>query len=255
MRHKLIAIAAALVLGGCYDRFDTPSPATEVPRASTSIADLQKKWTGSRLTVGGNVVVGGRVTSSDRAGNFYRTFTISDGTGGMEILAGPTDLYNRYPVGCYVAVDLDGCAIDCEKGVLQAGLPAADYDYGSLDYLQSDVVLGQHIFRRDDIAAIEIPQVTIAGLHRSMCGSPATIAGLRRAEAESDVWSGYVRFEDAAGNGVYTYTSSYADFADEEIPAGGLSITGIVQYASVPHEKGEFFILKMRDHEDCRTID
>lgn len=253
MKGRLTAaIIATLLCCGCYDRFDNPQHDSDAQSAGIDIADLHGLWFGSCITVNDDIKVGGRVTSSDKAGNFYRTFTICDDTGGLEILAGPTDLHNRYPVGCYVSLSLKGCAIDENYGVLQVGLPAAAYNYTTLNYMQSEVIIDRHIFRNDDIKEISIPVLGCTELDRSLCGCPVTVAGVSYTGSENGgVWSGYVRFEDADGNAVYTSTSSYADFADNPIPAGKVSVTGILQFGTVSREEGEHFILKMRDEGDC----
>lgn len=255
MRGRITAaIIAALLCCGCYDRFHNPQHDSDAQSANITIADLQSLWFGKRIIIDTDINVGGRVTSSDKAGNFYRTFTIRDATGGIEILAGPTDLHNRYPEGCYVSIELKGCAIDKEYGVLQVGLPAADYDYGTLTYMQSDVVIDKHIFRNDDIGAPDIPVLACTELDKSMCGCPVTVTGVSITDSDNDgVWSGYVRFEDTAGNAVYTTTSSYANFADMPLPSGTVSVTGILMFGTVSREAGEQFILKMRDEKDCSS--
>ena len=61
-------------------------------------------------------------------------------------------------------------------------------------------------------------------------------------------WVGYKRFTDADGNAVYTYVRRYARFADAEVPAGTVSLTGILQYDAAGDGR---YILKLRDENDC----
>ena len=61
-------------------------------------------------------------------------------------------------------------------------------------------------------------------------------------------WAGYKRFTDADGNAVYTYVRRYARFADAEVPAGTVSLTGILQYDAAGDGR---YILKLRDENDC----
>lgn len=255
MRRVLATIIAAVVCCGCYDSFDSPQQAGDASGANITIAELRSLWFGKRVTIVEDLSVSGRVTSSDRAGNFYRTLTICDGTGGLEVLVGQTKLFNVYPVGVTLRIALKELAIDEQNGILQAGLPAADYDYGSLDYLQSNVNIDKHITRGDGIADPDIPVLEYGSLEVSMCGCPVTIRGLvcTAADDADGAWAGYVRFEDREGNAVYTYTNAYADFAAVRVPSGRVAITGILQYAAVPYEAGKHFILKMRDDEDCRA--
>jgi len=52
----------------------------------------------------------------------------------------------------------------------------------------------------------------------------------------------------ADGNAVYTYVRRYARFADAEVPAGTVSLTGILQYDAAGDGR---YILKLRDENDC----
>ena len=59
---------------------------------------------------------------------------------------------------------------------------------------------------------------------------------------------GYSDSTDADGNAVYTYVRRYARFADAEVPAGTVSLTGILQYDAAGDGR---YILKLRDENDC----
>ena len=50
------------------------------------------------------------------------------------------------------------------------------------------------------------------------------------------------------GLAVYTYVRRYARFADAEVPAGTVSLTGILQYDAAGDGR---YILKLRDENDC----
>ena len=66
------------------------------------------------------------------------------------------------------------------------------------------------------------------------------------------VWEGYSIFTDKNGYKIAIYTSEYADYAQNPIPTGAVSITGILQYGKVDGE--ELYIIKMRDEKDCNSI-
>lgn len=254
MQRFLTAVTVVLLCCGCYDRFSDPQQTLNDHQTNTTIAELQSLWFGHAAVVDEDIVIGGRVTSSDKAGNFYRTFTIADATGGVEILAGPTDLHNIYPIGCRVSIHLQGCAIDSSNAILQIGLPAEEYDYNTLEYFQSRVNLDKHIVRDSSTEELRIPTLKYAELSRSLCGMPVTLEALHCTSTPNDsgTWEGYVRFEDEDGNAIYTTTSSYADFAGEAVPDGTVSLTGIAGFGTVSREVGQQYIIKMRSIEDCR---
>ena len=90
--HTTLLVIATLV--GCRG-YDAPTDDGGTPQApNISIADLHDLCGKGPLNIDEPLVAGGYVTSSDRAGNFNRTFTIEDPTGGMEIMAGLYDLHN-----------------------------------------------------------------------------------------------------------------------------------------------------------------
>lgn len=243
-----------------------PEAETSNLKPNTTLAELRKLWRGKTFEISEPVVVGGVVTSSDKAGNFYQTFTISDGTGSAEIRAGMRDLHNPYPEGCRLAIRLNGCAIGVERGVLQIGLMPESYSNYAVDYFYSKVLLDRHIVRSGELVAIEPTEVEYKELSIEMCGSLVRIDGLQHVISEEKApdaagergmvpplatWAGYRVFVDTDGNRVYTYTSNYADFAVREVPNGPCAITAILQYGTVQGTSGEWFILKMRSENDC----
>ena len=257
MMNRVIAvILAALSCCGCYDgNFTPPQHVADRHEVNITIADLHSMLAGrSCIEIGEPLVIGGRVTSSDRSHNFYRTFTIADISGGAEILAGPADLFNIYPEGCYVEIHLQGCAADEQYGVLRIGLPSEEYA-GTVDYFQSQETLDRIIIRSDTTVEVESSRMLCDELTTEMCGMLVTVEGLTPVIEPEDepVWKGYRGFTDGCGGCICTYTDGYADFASEAVPAGMVSLTGILQYGSVPSATDKQFILKMRSREDCRT--
>ena len=265
----ILTICAAVLLCGCYNSTRLPGSENSDLKPNMSLAELRNLWRGKTVAIDEPVVVGGYVTSSDVAGNFYQTFTISDGERAAEIMAGMRDLHNSYPLGCYLCVKLKGCAIGVERGVLQIGLMPASYSNYAVDYFYSRAVMDQHLERSGEVADVEALPLDVASLDESMCGLLVRIEGVQlvveaKEPSEEDgettgpepaTWSGYRAFTDAAGCQVFTYTSDYANYAAEEVPTAMCSITGILQRGKVSGVSGDSFILKMRSKDDCVAID
>ncbi len=241
-----------------------PDAGTSDLKPNITFAELRELWNGRTVRIDEPMVVGGVVTSSDESGNFYQTFTISDGTGAAEIRAGMRDLHNPYPVGCRVCIRLEGCAVGVERGVLQIGLMPASYSNYAVDYFYSTIMLDQHVERSGEIVTVEPMKVGFEDLSVEMCGSLVRIEGLQllteedspESDAPSELqlpatWAGYRAFVDADDNRLYVYTSDYADFAGREVPTESCTITAILQYGTVYGASGEWFILKMRSENDC----
>ena len=76
-----------------------------------------------------DIVVAGRVTTSDEAGNFFRSVVLQEDGTGVELMAGLDDLFRVYPPGCRIAVRLQGLAMCRRFGVVQIGTMPAAGDY------------------------------------------------------------------------------------------------------------------------------
>ena len=258
LRRLLLLPATVILLAagttGCYDRAAAPStePAAPPP-ATTTIGELHRLFTGETFVVESDVVVRGRVTSSDRAGNFYRTLVLeADGTA-VEVMAGIDGLHNIYPEGCEVTVRLQGLALGQSYGVLQIGREPAPGSGYPTDYIGSRAALDQHLVRGDR-KQILAPQLrTIDELTPGMAGCLIRVDGLHYTPEEPDepaTWSGYKRFSDDKGGEIETYTRLYADFADAAIPSGEAVLVGILQ-CTTQTDGSIRYILKMRDETDC----
>lgn len=130
-----------------YDRFNAPNQKpNSVPVTTMDIAALRTFYQDDPVWVVGqrSVVVSGYVTTSDQAGNFYRSFFIEDETGAVEIRAGLYDLYATYRLGQQVTVVADSLTLGMTNGVLQLGLGSAAYE---TDYMNHRVVVDKHLFR------------------------------------------------------------------------------------------------------------
>ena len=248
---RLLCALLCLVSVGCK-HFDEPAWEESLPEAANiAIADLHEMISGRTVVVEQNIVIGGYVTSSDAASNFHRTLTIEDSTGGAEIMVGLYDIHNIYPKDYYLTINLNGCAVGEHYGVMQVGLPTAEYSYYPTDYFSSRSIADKHIKRYDKRRTISPLPLSINELKPSHCGRLVNIANLT-AEDEG-VWSGYTIFTDKSGRKIAIYTSEYADYAQNPLPAGRVAVTGVLQYDKVDGE--ECFIIKMRDEEDCNSID
>ena len=65
--------------------------------ATHTIAELVAMYkVENPMKIKDDIVIAGKVSTSDRTGNFYRSFYIQDETGGIEIKIGKTGLYNDY---------------------------------------------------------------------------------------------------------------------------------------------------------------
>ncbi len=245
----LLLLVMLYAFTGCKS-FDEPTWEDNTPNAvNISISDLYTMVADRTIIIEQDMVIGGYVTTSDKASNFYRTFIIEDASGGAEIMAGLYDLHNIYPEGHYITVNLKGCAVGKHFGVMQIGAVAANHSYYPTDYFASRAVVDKYV-KRYNLRREHSPlPLSIAELKESHCGRLVNIGDLT--SVQEGVWCGYRLFTDNGGMNIVVYTSEYADYASKAIPAGIVNITGILQYGKV--EGKEYFIIKMRDERDCSS--
>ncbi len=266
LRLTTTAISAALMaalLVGCYDSFDdstlgSTSQEQELIPNST-IGNLHSMLISERLDIMEQIIVEGTVTANDKSGNIYKSFFIENNGYALEVLEGQYDLHATRPVGLRVVLMLEDLSIARYNGVVRVGLKAVDYSYYTLDYLESQALIDQHIFSYESTTTPEARKVSIGELTSDMCGSIIEIEGLIHVPASDDLqpytWEGYECFEDDQGERIWSNTSSYANFATETIPSQSVAIKGVVKLeSSIPSVSGQQYTIIMRDVEDCTTL-
>lgn len=244
-----------------YDRFNAPNQKpNSVPVTTMDIAALRTFYQDDPVWVVGqrSVVVSGYVTTSDQAGNFYRSFFIEDETGAVEIRAGLYDLYATYRLGQQVTVVADSLTLGMTNGVLQLGLGSAAYE---TDYMNHRVVEDKHLFRGERFEEV-IPRPVKAGqLNEEWLGTLVRFDGVHLDGGADTTWalpaslsasgvpqSAYLKFRDEKSDSIYVVTSGYASFAGETVPTEAVSVTGILMQGKV---NGKLvYQLKMRDLND-----
>lgn len=249
-----LLLTALPLANGCYDsHFGQAGEAPGEGSPNASLADIRARFTGQPVVVEGDIRVAGRVTTSDRAGNFYRTLCIEDAGAALEVMVGLDHLHNDYPPGSLLLVRLRGLTLGEQFGVLQAGSPAEPGSGYATGFLGSKAAADAVVVRLGGGVPPEAAATTIPELAPSMCGTLVRIPDVGLFGEEAAVtWAGYHRFADAEGNLIRTYVRTYADFAGTPIPEGRGSLTGILQQDGTAADR---YILKLRDETDFRLAE
>lgn len=251
-RIKIAILLVLITIAGCSKGYDPEPPVSVLPpRPTLTLERLHELYRSAVVTIKEPMVVRGRVTTSDRAGNFYRTLCIEEEGYALELLIGGDQLHSRYPIGIELVVNLEGLTLAQNRGVLQAGRRAADYQYGELAYLDAQPLIDRHLFRTTN--PIEEPKarrVTIQELAPELCGSLLNISELRWEPQpdEGSTLEGYHCFRDRQGDSILLYVSTYARFAHQTIPEGEVTLHGILYHLSSGNYAG--YHLKPRDESD-----
>ncbi len=140
------------VVPGGYDNPDREQPVKMT--ATHTIGQLAARYkTGSPWVMDENIVISGVVSTTDRPGNFYKSFYIQDETGGIEIKVGKNGLYNDYKQGQRIYIDcrdlslgMYGYKSNYGNGMVQIGFkdPSGEYE---TSYLESTLLIDTHIYK------------------------------------------------------------------------------------------------------------
>lgn len=286
-----LSLFMALALAGCQDDFDNPELVAPVAtiEANTSIYDFKTQYWNfddpeyldnvqesedhlnyiAKVGVkenGENIIIKGRVVSSDRTGNIYKNLVIQDETAALTISVDKTGMYNIYRIGQEVVLDVTGLFIGKYNGLEQLGYPDFTEQYGwqasFMPYAMFEQNLQLNGFPEPE--KVDTIVTTIADVN-SITDMPRWQSRLVRLNN--------VRFED--GDGALCYTdgseissnrtlydengnsltvrnSGYASFWSDKLPAGYGDVVGILSYYYSTSSSGWQLMLNSAD--DCMNF-
>ncbi len=140
-----------------------------------------------------DIVIAGKVVTSDQSGNFYRSLYIQDETGGIELKLGKTGLYNEYKLGQTLYVKCKGLWLgmygynyDKGYGMVQLGMDDPTDEYET-SYMEVQYLIDQHVFRGElgdpvepeVLAESDLPGTTDTQNSNHNIGAYVTLQNLR----------------------------------------------------------------------------
>ena len=250
---RLLLIAVASLAMACSEDFSTQGPTGDEVATTTTLAALHALHTGQVVTIDEDLVVAGRVTTSDAAGNFYRSLLIEEGEASLEVMVALERLHNDYPLGAKIYVRLQGLSLGRRLGVLQAGHKADPASGFEIDYIPSKAAAQKHLTRSAAPLAELLPKtLTLKELTPALCGLRIRIEALHHVPEspdESPFLAGYHRYDDSQGGAIYLYVRDYADFALQPLPTILSHLTGTLQYDA--RGEGRYLIKPNDAHDIC----
>ncbi|MDR2362359.1 MAG: DUF5689 domain-containing protein [Prevotellaceae bacterium] len=263
MKHTiLIPIATLLVItfAGCEKQYIEPAaipPA--LMQANMTIKELKEHYKNTPTIVNApDAVIAGRVISTDRHGNFYRTLYIQDETGGIEIKIGKTTLYNTYRIGQEIYLKPHQLCLGAYGKMVSIGAPSTDPSYEN-GYIDVPLLVNSHIFCGEIKTPVTPATISSAGeITNDRMGTLVTIHNIIYQKGETQYTKAHPEIypittwavkndpdtsEDDSHYGLHTFTlnntdivvrtSGYAKFAETPVPfvAGDRArITGILTH-------------------------
>lgn len=199
-------LSAAVLLSSCEEftpvftgKYPTPEQWEPVTMEPThTIAKLAEMYeVNNPFEIEDDIIIAGKVITSDQSGNFYRSLYIQDNTGGIELKIGKTGLYNEFKLGQTVYVKCKGLWLGMygykepgEKygggnGMVQLGMndPTEEYE---TSYMEVQYLIDQHIFRGEEGEPVEpvvvaedaLPGIDDTQATNEYVGSYVTLKGL-----------------------------------------------------------------------------
>lgn len=251
MRCRFIILCTfILLLSGCYDRHRTPPTVSSTVEANCSIDELRRLCAEGMYNIDTEKVCVGRVTSSDREGNFYRTLLIEDESGALELKLGTYNSASQFPIGLQIFVRLNGTALMVEDGVIQVGLQPLGHDNRPREF-ESQATIDRHIIRSTSVEDIAPLELTIPALDTSFCGRFVRIEGLHRVPSEADDNNkGYYCFCDDSGMEIFLNISPYANFTLPDTSSSRVTLQGVLYHSTIGIDEKGCYIIKVRFSDD-----
>lgn len=263
--YGCVVAAGFLGFASCQDDIDTPSSATEEPKATltpnTTILEVKEKFWKDQTPYcdtipakadGTHYIISGRVVSSDRDGNVFKCLYITDGTAALPVSVNTYNLWLTCRVGQEIVMDLTGMYIGRYAGLLQLGYPKWKASANTYE----PTFMAEEFFRQHhqlnglpEPSKVEPLLVTIEDLNnnravnngeflRKWQGQLVRINNVHFTNANGTTTlcaeyhsSGESQpLEDASGNSLNVRTSGYASFWNTVLPSGSGDVQGILGY-------------------------
>lgn len=277
-----LSLLAAGALTSCQNDFDQP-PLKEpeaTMKPNTTIAQLKAaNWqnndnyylTLGQTESGEDMIIHGRVVSSDATGNIYKSLVIQDETAALAFSINETGMNNSYRVGQEVVVNVTGLGFGKYRGLQQIG------GYGEYNGTPQVSFMDYNLFQEHtELNHFPDPKYTIVEPGQeapadgqmyvkvvdlgSLPTSPAEIQKLQsqlvllrnvhfelggQAPFSEEDASTNRNLLDENGNSIIVRNSNYASFHAKTLPAGTGDVMGILSYF------GSDWQILLRSEADC----
>ncbi len=237
---------ATIIISACNKKFDEPDvyPDPNIPVTMT-LKELKAllPTAGTVKAITDDKVVSGVVVADDRSGNFYKSISIQDATGGISVRLDGTNLFNNYPVGRRIYIKIKGLCVGEYGGLVQLG--AIDNTTTAI----AQTPLPQNLFDKYIIkGSLGNPVVakTFASVSQLLTSLQDTVqstlikldnfefsaSDTAKTYGDPTLSASAVNYtvRNCAGNTITLRTSSYSNFAGTKLAKGNGSITAIYTF-------------------------
>lgn len=240
LRNISLPLIASLALFACERDYDAPlltEPEYTGPAANITISELRTENAAAAedapIIITKDQVLKAVITGNDESGNIFKKIYLQDETGAIEMEVDQSSVYNYYPVGQTVYVDLNGLSISVYGDEQQLGHPEGylfrtpweDFEkHVSKDGWANPENAKPVVI--DDISTINAAPDNYKFKLVQFTGVTFQNGG-KGIFAPEDAY-GEENITDSHGNSIIVRTSNYASFASNKLPEGKGNITGIL---------------------------
>lgn len=200
-----------------------------------TIAKLKAIYESGAKVVDEEIVIKGQVASDDAEGNFYRSMSIQDETGGIELKLGGSNLGKVYPQGSTVVVLCKGLVLGQYGEQVSLGYRSADSKYEN-SFIPEDQVTQKVL--PAGLGKLAPKVVSIETLSKQYANTLVKLENVQFVASEKG--KTYANAVDKktenrtltaqSGKTIIVRTSGYARFAGTSVPMGSGSIVALLTY-------------------------
>lgn len=237
-----LLLVASTIVGCDYNKVASPPFKQDIQNADPTaeyktIAELKAMYKGKATIVGGNIVIEAIISSDDSEGNFYKTITMQDSTGGIEVKLSMANLSTIYPQGSKVRLKCNSMVLGTYGGQVNIGYHSNNPKYETAFYPE---LLVPTILSRVEMTDFK-PKVikSFDEINPSMQATLIKLEGVEFSNKDlGDTFGDTTNAKktvnrtlvDKAGKTLVVRTSAYARFASSKIPEGSGSVIGVLTY-------------------------
>ncbi|MBX2931094.1 MAG: hypothetical protein KF781_03980 [Chitinophagaceae bacterium] len=255
MKHKqfnwlaalILTIATVTIIAACNKKFDEPDTTFIDPNLPVTMSLKELKallpTAGTVVEITDDKTISGIVVADDRSGNFYKSISIQDATGGVSVRLDGTNVFNSYPVGRRVYINVKGLCIGEYGGMIQLGainsstspisqtpIPQNLFDKYIVKGSFGNTITPKVITNFADLKTTlqDSVQNTLIQLQNFQVVAADTLKTYGDPSLASSAVN--INVQNCSGNTIIMRSSSYANFAGITVPKGKGTITAIYTF-------------------------
>ncbi|MFT4203883.1 MAG: DUF5689 domain-containing protein [Chitinophagaceae bacterium] len=238
-----ILFTLSICIMGCSPKYDTPVlDGTVSIQSNMTIRELKQLHSSGKFEkIEQDAVIEGVVVADDKSGNFYQSIVLQDNSGGIVVRVSGSGLYSSYPTGRRLYIKTKGLFLGDYGGTIQlgGGIDSSLSYRTQLDGIATGLVdkfIVKGAFNQTVVPYVVTPSQLTDNMLDALQSTLIAIDNMQFSDADvnkklSDVTKqvsavSYV-LQSCSGEAVVLRNSSYASFADANVPDGNGRLTGI----------------------------